>query len=293
MQKFNKNSKVCFLGDSITSNGIWISKIFEYYKSIGIGARFYNLGVAGNTAVLELDLLETEPFLKDATDVVIMFGMNDIKRQRYLDEICEKIKPSAVEASKNALEKLVDKMAGKNIILCSSTPHAEDAEINAALCEIGAKMKELAKNIGVSYIDFHRIFSLAGEKMKLIEEDNLHPNLIGNMVLANAFLSMQGFDVYMGQMEEEWDKETRFEMCEENIKRFKAEEALRSIEFVKRIVLPSASGDEEACLDEYYKSCDAFFRKQISVYKRNKNRENEIFETLVKYTEELAETKNI
>ncbi len=286
MQKFNNSSKVCFLGDSITSNGIWIAKIFEYYKTNGIGARFYNLGIAGNTAVLALDWLEKEPFLKDATDVVIMFGMNDIKRMRTLDEIKEKIKPSAVEASKNALEDIVQKLAGKNVILCSSTPHLEDAEINAALCEIGAKMKELAKNIGISYIDFHKLFSLAGEKMKLIEDDMLHPNLLGNAVLANVFLSLQGFDVYTGQDVEKWEEESRLEMCGDNIKRFKAEAALRSIEFVKRIVLPSCKGEQY--LDEYYKTCDAFFRKQISVYKRSKDNEDEIFETLVKYTEKVA-----
>jgi len=288
MQKFNANSKVCFLGDSITSAGIWIAKIFECYKNAGISARFYNLGVAGNTAVLALDWLDKEPFLKDATDVVIMFGMNDIKRQRYLDEIKEKVNPVAVEASKNALEALVKKLSGKNIILCSSTPHAEDKEINAALCEIGAKMKELAKNIGVSYIDFHKLFSTAGENIKLIEDDMLHPNLVGNSVLANVFLSLQGFEVYTGADAAKWEEETRFEMCEENVKRFKAEAALRSIEFVKRIVLPSCKGDENEYLDEYYKNCDAFFRKQISVYKRSKNNEAELFETLEKYTKKLA-----
>ncbi|MBR3575855.1 MAG: hypothetical protein IKL42_00445 [Clostridia bacterium] len=288
MQKFNDSSRVCFLGDSITSGGIWIAKIFEYYKNAGTSARFYNLGIAGNTAVLALDFLEKEPFLKDATDVVIMFGMNDIKRQRYLDEINEKVKPSAVEASKTALEKLVQKLAGKNIILCSSTPHAEDAEINAALCEIAAKMKELAKNAGVSYIDFHKLFSGVMNSIKLIEDDNLHPNLVGNAVLANVFLSLQGFDVYTGQDAAIWEKEAHFDMCEENVQRFKAEAALRSIEFVKRIVLPSCKGDEEAYLDEYYKNCDAFFRKQISVYKRSKNKEKELFDTLEKYTEKVA-----
>ena len=293
MKKFNDNSRVCFLGDSITSGGIWIAKIFEYYKNAGTSARFYNLGIAGNTAVLALDFLEKELFLKDANDVVIMFGMNDIKRQRYLDEIDEKVKPSALEASKNALEKLVHKLKGKNIILCSSTPHAEDKEINAALCEIGAKMKSLAKNIGVSYIDFHKLFSDVADRIKLIEDDNLHPNLVGNAVLANAFLSLQGFNVYTGQDAAKWEEESRFEMCEENVKRFKAEAALRSIEFVKRIVMPSCVGDEDEYLDEYYKSCDAFFRKQISVYKRSKNNEGELFETLVKYTEKLAATKKM
>ncbi len=286
MQKFNNSSKVCFLGDSITSAGIWIAKIFEHYKNNGISARFYNLGIAGNTAVLALDWLEKEPFLKDATDVVIMFGMNDIKRMRYLDEIKEKVKSSAVEASKNALETLVQKLCGKNIILCSSTPHAEDTEINAALCEIGDKMKELARNIGVSYIDFYKLFSLAGENIKLISDDMLHPNLVGNAVLANVFLNLQGFDVYTGHDGAKWEEEAHFEMCEENAKRFKAEAALRSIEFVKRIVLPSCKGEQY--LDEYYKSCDAFFRKQISVYKRSKNNVDELFNTLVKYTEEVV-----
>jgi len=93
---------------------------------------------------------------------------------------------------------------------------------------------------------------------------------------------------YTGADAAKWEEETRFEMCEENVKRFKAEAALRSIEFVKRIVLPSCKGDENEYLDEYYKNCDAFFRKQISVYKRSKNNEAELFETLEKYTKKLA-----
>ena len=290
MQKFNNNSKVCFIGDSITSNGIWIAKIFEYYRKSGIAARFYNLGVAGNTASLELEHIDSEPFLNEATDVVIMFGMNDIKRENYIDGISDTIKRSATEASKRALEKMVNMFLGqgKNIVLCSSTPHAQDENINAALCEIGSKMKDLAKNAGVSYIDFHKLFSTAGENIKLIEDDMLHPNLVGNAVLANVFLSLQGFDVYTGADAAKWEEETRFEMCEENVKRFKAEAALRSIEFVKRIVLPPCKGDENEYLDEYYKNCDAFFRKQISVYKRSKNNEAELFETLEKYTKKLA-----
>ena len=288
MQKFNNNSRVCFLGDSITSAGIWIAKIIEYYKENGITARFYNLGVAGNTAVLALDYSDSEPFLKDATDVVIMFGMNDVRRSRYLDGINETVNKEAIDASKYALEKLVQKLDGKNIILCSSTPHAKDAEINAALCEIAAKMKELAKNAGVSYIDFYKLFSGVMDRIKLVEDDNLHPNLVGNAVLANVFLNLQGFDVYTGTDAAQWEKEAHFDMCEENVQRFKAEAALRSIEFVKRIVLPSCKGDEESYLDEYYKNCDAFFRKQISVYKRSKNNEEELFSDLEKYTQEVA-----
>ena len=161
MQRFNDNSRVCFLGDSITSAGIWIAKIFEYYKNKGISAKFYNLGVAGNTASLEMEYLDSEPFLKDATDVVIMFGMNDIKRENYIGGISDTINRSAIEASKCALEKMVDTFLnqGKNLVLCSSTPHAEDEKVNAALCEISAQMKALAKNAGVSYIDFHKLFS--------------------------------------------------------------------------------------------------------------------------------------
>ena len=290
MQKFNDNSKVCFLGDSITSAGIWIAKIFEYYKNSGITARFYNLGVAGNTASLELEHLEREPFLKDATDVVIMFGMNDIKRENYRDGINETINRAAVEASKKALETMVNILVnqGKNIVLCSSTPHAEDKNVNAALSEISAKMKELAGNKGVSYIDFHKVFSDVSDRIKLISDDMMHPDMVGNAVLANVFLSLQGFsDVYTGEDAAEWEKQAHFEMSSTNMLRFKAEAALRSIEFVKRVVLPSCKGDETAYLDEYYKSCDAFFRKQINVYKRAHKDETELFAELEKYTEEV------
>ncbi len=291
MQKFNDNSRVCFLGDSITSAGIWIAKIFEYYKNKGVSARFYNLGVAGNTAQLQLEYLEDEPFLKDATDVVMSFGMNDIGRRFYETGGNFAEKASAIERSKQCLGRISEKLLaeGKSLILCSSTPHGEDNDINTALCEIGSYMKELAKNAGVSYIDFHKLFTGVMKHTSLVDDDKVHPNLMGNAVLANVFLSLQGFDdVYTGTDKSVWEKEMHFEMCGENVLRFKTEATLRSIAFVKRIVLPGCKGDESEFLDKYYETCDAFFKKQINVYRRNKTDENKLMDKLVLYTEKLA-----
>lgn len=44
--KLDKNDRICFLGDSITADGIWVAEIIEYfikhYPELKIG--FYNCG---------------------------------------------------------------------------------------------------------------------------------------------------------------------------------------------------------------------------------------------------------
>ena len=79
MYKFEENSTVCFFGDSITYNGLWLRRIYSYYRNV-LGKKFelYNCGVPGSTATEALGRMDEALLNFHPTDVVIMFGMNDV-----------------------------------------------------------------------------------------------------------------------------------------------------------------------------------------------------------------------
>ena len=71
MYQFTKDSTVCFLGDSITANGGWIRRIYDYYRlERKIPCRLYNCGVPGDRAEHALWRLEETVFCYEPTDVV-------------------------------------------------------------------------------------------------------------------------------------------------------------------------------------------------------------------------------
>ena len=79
--QLKKRDRICFLGDSITSNGLWIAEIFDFfvknYPELEVG--MYNCGV-GSTCGYQVGFKnrmyrEWLNFFPAYT--VIAFGMND------------------------------------------------------------------------------------------------------------------------------------------------------------------------------------------------------------------------
>ena len=81
---FEKDARVCFLGDSITAVGTYIAHIQEYYKTHCKERRvkMYNVGVPGDSASVCVKWIRHMLMLSQykPSDVVIMFGMNDVCR---------------------------------------------------------------------------------------------------------------------------------------------------------------------------------------------------------------------
>ena len=86
---FQKDARVVVIGASTVTGGGFIAKIFDYYRTYLPERRvkLYNFGVPGDptrgfiTKNRHELLLELQP-----TEVVIMFGLNDIGRHNYSDE---------------------------------------------------------------------------------------------------------------------------------------------------------------------------------------------------------------
>ncbi len=214
MYQFERNARVCFFGDSITHAGHWLRRVYEHYRERGIGIALYNCGVSGTTASrakgARYDLL----YCHKPTDVVLMFGMNDVGRHLYdgrpaTGEVIleRRMRIDTCVASIAELAAELDK-AGIRLTFCTPTPYDEitpRAEkcltgVAAALHEVGERVTELAQRYGGHTVDFGgemsgalREWYLAGDSM--IGGDRVHPDLRGHELMAQIFLKSQGFDI--------------------------------------------------------------------------------------------------
>ena len=214
MYKFKEGSVVVFYGDSITNNGLWVRRVYDYYLNTAkIKCLMYNLGVSGNSserAYARIDkVFEVEP-----TDVVIMFGMNDVSYSSFNKGgfTDDDVKALREHRDRNFVcyKKIVEELSerGINLVFCTPTGCDElsDTEtpnplgVNGAIKEISDRMLELAKSYGGNVIDFNAAFFEAHKRAykeggSLIGNDRVHPNAVGYEFMAKYFLFSQGFDI--------------------------------------------------------------------------------------------------
>ena len=253
---FEKDARVLFIGDSIITGGRFVAKIFDYYNTNfpSLNVRIYNKGVPGDSAGGMLrrfvdDIMDTE-----ATEVVLMAGMNDIYRDLYAEENPTEENLLRRENAKNShcdnMVKLASLLSenGLPITLCSSTPYDEVSDIPAknlrgcyaALCEIFKRDCENLKKYNLkNTVDFitpmkEIIDGLAerGEK-SIVGADRVHPTQTGHEVMARLFLIDQGINVLHPTARSVIDGSVALpEYTEINAERFSYEQKLRSLAFV-------------------------------------------------------------
>lgn len=218
---FEKNSTVCFLGDSITAGGRWIYEVYSYFKNDRI--KFFDCGRSGiaipeSTKSLYADCLSHTP-----DTVVIMFGMNDINTYLYLKDGNDDERKERLDAFKNNLDNMIDiiKDFGCEILLCTPTTYddvskcriesektsenADGYDISQTIpifeenrrCNCGLKIaadivKELGKKHGLSVVDFHTPMTALLGKDIITNPDRTHPNPHGAHIMAQIFLKAIG-----------------------------------------------------------------------------------------------------
>ncbi|MBR1969796.1 MAG: SGNH/GDSL hydrolase family protein [Clostridia bacterium] len=210
MKGFPENSRVCFVGDSITYNNGFISHIsafyHEHFKERNVN--FYNCGVAGGRISTALPILDEDVLSYRPTHAVIMFGINDSERC-WLDlpksmERYEKM-VSAYEVYKKNLAEICRRLRENDveIILCTQIPYDEyqNSEVAplkggyALMAGYAEYVRQFAKENGYGLCDYHRNFSRAIQKEDLINPDRVHPNDRGQFLIAKCFLEFQGIDI--------------------------------------------------------------------------------------------------
>lgn len=154
--------------------------------------RVVNMGTSGNTirdlkARWETDIIEQKPDW-----LSVMIGINDVWRQ--FDSPLQTESHVYLEEYSQTLESLVSstKPLLKGLVLMTPyyiEPNANDA-MRSTMDKYGAAVKAISQKYGTYLVDTQAAFNKIFEHYhpNLLSWDRVHPNNIGHMVLACAFL---------------------------------------------------------------------------------------------------------
>ena len=212
--KIEAGAKLVMIGDSITDaererpigEGLFgaIGKGYVSYVDALLGAvyaerkiRVVNMGSSGHTvrdlkARWQTDVLDLKP-----NWLSIMIGDNDVWRQFDLPLQTENhVLPDEYRAT---LDELVAEALPRVSGLVLMTPfyiepNSKDA-MRARMDEYGAIVKEIAARRGALFCDTQAAFNAAMQTFypATLGWDRVHPNHVGHMILARAFLQTLDF----------------------------------------------------------------------------------------------------
>lgn len=210
INKFPNNSKVCFIGDSLTAanNVQWL--ITDCYKrnTPNFNIEFINCGIAGGTAEFALNCLADDVFVHNPTHAVVAYGINDCQRwelNRPRSEFRYDLLNRAFETFKISLREIIDVLISRNVevILCTPAPYDEYSESDepvlkgccALISEYSDFVRKLAAEKNLPLCDYHKFLTHAMQTDVIISPDRVHPTPHGYFVMAKHFLSLQGIDI--------------------------------------------------------------------------------------------------
>lgn len=208
------NSKVIFMGDSITDSGraqpvgeglfgpygngwvnVVVGLIGAAYPAHRI--RIVNMGTSGHTVKDLEERWERDVTAQKPDWVAVMIGTNDVWRQFDLP-----LQPEThvyPEDYRARLTRLVSATLPtvKGMVLMTPfylEPSRTDA-MRAMMDRYGLIVKEIAAQYGTLFVDTQAAMAglLKNYHSATVAWDRVHPNIVGHTVLARAFLDAVGF----------------------------------------------------------------------------------------------------
>ncbi len=252
---FKDNDIICFLGDSITANGLYYAEAYQYLRK-KYKIKCYNCGVSGNTAKNALEYLYSNCLIFNPDYVVIMFGINDLRRNLYSDSCTdanrEEEKQLAIDTHIESYEKLICQItaSGAKVIVCVPPPYDEvnDTPTENLHCQCGmdkieSLLRKLAEKYNCPIVDYKKVMLPMLTKRNILNADRVHPTDEGHHVMAQIFLKDLG-------EKDEYDFDTPFEFEDWNLARYTAERRLHKTKFVELCALLHESRVENMTNEE-------------------------------------------
>jgi lysophospholipase L1-like esterase len=221
---FSAGEKVCFVGNSITSNAEFYNDILLYHltRFPQQSLSFYNCGISGNITQDVINRLDDDILIHNPTSVVIMIGMNDVKRELYgqnpsINADTLRMRVEAIDIYKINLEKIVNSFLSKNIKVILQKPSiydqtvilpkANNLGVNDALKSCADFVGDLGKKYKLPTVDYWTIMTHLNQKMQkenpsatLIGSDRVHPGPVGHLVMAYQFLKTEKAPKYVSKI---------------------------------------------------------------------------------------------
>jgi len=213
--KIAKGSKVLFIGDSITDCGRaqpvgeglagpygsgWVNVVAGLlgatYPSRRL--RLVNMGLSGNTSRDLVARWDRDVVAHRPDWVVVMIGTNDVWRQFDLP-LCPEQHVLPDEYARNLETLVADTLPRvKGVVLMTPfflEPLREDA-MRSRMDEYSAIVRETAARHGLPFVDVQAAMDRLCEHQHSahVAWDRVHPNVVGHVAIARAFLDAVGYD---------------------------------------------------------------------------------------------------
>ena len=211
--KIDSRQIVLFTGDSITDcgrarpvgmawNGLGDGYVNQVHSLLGAvypqrAITILNTGISGNR-VPDLDARWTTDVLEQKPDwLSVMIGINDVWRQFDAPANPDQV---LVDRFEDVYRKILTRTrpALKGLVLM--TPYYLETNradpMRAKMDVYGQVVKKLAGEFSAVFVDTQAAFDayLTHQPTQALCGDRVHPNRIGHMIIARAFLSAVGFD---------------------------------------------------------------------------------------------------
>ena len=251
---FSDGDIICFLGDSITANGLVCA---EVYQTVGKKKRIkcFNCGVSGGDANNAADYIYSHCLIRNPSYVVVNFGINDVGLSLYypscsLPDKMER-RAAALARHKAAYERIVKTCLdfGVKVIVTIQSPYddvsayeQECSTAQEALDESAAFIRSLAEKYSLPVVDYGSVMRKDLSK-GLICADRVHPTRLGYHYMAQIFMRDTG-EI------DECDFETPFEPEEWNRERLAAEGKLMSHDKAEYCILFRKSRAEHMTFEQ-------------------------------------------
>jgi lysophospholipase L1-like esterase len=205
---FKANQTLLFIGDSITDCGR-DRPVGQRWNSLGEGyvsffdsmlgaampetpVRVLNTGISGNRvtdleARRKSDVLDLEP-----NWLSLMIGINDVWRQFDAEPGAEQVEPEQYElVYRSVLAKTRPQLDGLVLMTPYFLETNREDPMRVKMDAYGAITKKLAADFDAISVDTQTAFDhyLAHQPTQSPCADRVHPNGVGHMILARAFLS--------------------------------------------------------------------------------------------------------
>ena len=208
---FKANQTLLFIGDSITDcgrehpvgqrcnslGGGYVSFVDSIMGAVipGTPITVLNTGISGNRvtdleARWQSDVLDLEP-----NWLSVMIGINDVWRQFDSESGAEQVEPEQYElVYSSLLEKTRSQLDGLVLMTPYFLETNREDPMRLKMDAYGSITKKLAVQFDAIFVDTQATFDhyLAHQPTQSLCSDRVHPNGLGHMILARAFLNALG-----------------------------------------------------------------------------------------------------
>ena len=235
---FKDKDVICFLGDSIIANGLWMAEAYqELRKKYKI--KCYNIGVPGGRIFMAEKCLYSRCLAFNPDYVTVSFGVNDVEHTYYADKYDglteDELKEKAFEIYNESYERVIKKIIdfGAQPIICIPSPYdnvnektVEKKDTQERIDRCIEFIRSLAEKYNCPVVDFKSVMQPMLKDRDIISGDRVHPTDEGQHIMAQTFLCDMG-------EQSEPDYDTPFEFEEWNRERYDKEQLLRWFNFVE------------------------------------------------------------